>query len=648
MQLNVSKWTDITRSQEDIICLVDLFAHKNPKMRILDLSGQDEKHAGFSETLLNRLRADTAFKRFSSYDRGFISESGGLISRNITSISDLAQDEDGSVQKNRQFDLVVLPLQGDYGRLLSHGLHSVEAFTSPEGTVVASFSTNIGSMLSKVFTSMHVTSIGKHITIGYHSSVREATSKQKSIVLVTGRSDCDFDQLLRKELMEHFGKEVQMISADQLHYESIRSSDIVVTTMELHAPIFDRLDETLMTRIKILTENASNLIWITGCPSIRPEFSLVQGLSRTLRVEQPSLRFFIYSTELPCCEAINSVRRIIGIVDEALTDDFPDTEFMERDGLVFVSRFEPDESMNESFQKRQAQVPADVSLVDILPAQLTIGSVGHFDTFHMKQLPPSTDDLDADYVELDVKAFGLNAKSVYAAAGRIDIKDGMSAFECTGIVTRVGSAVSDLVPGDRILAMALCQLSTVERIPKWSCMKLRNEEDYNSIVTLPTVYATAIHGLCEKANLQAGETVLIHSAAGGVGIAAIQIAQLRGAKIFATVGTQEKKEFLVQEFGLDAENIFSSRDLSFVSGILAATENRGVNVILNSLTGDLLHESWRLCARFGRFVEIGKHDLSSAGRLDMQVFLRSVSFIAIDLVELYHPQNPTSRNSHPL
>jgi NADPH:quinone reductase-like Zn-dependent oxidoreductase len=120
------------------------------------------------------------------------------------------------------------------------------------------------------------------------------------------------------------------------------------------------------------------------------------------------------------------------------------------------------------------------------------------------------------------------------------------------------------------------------------------------------------------------------------------------AKIFATVGTQEKKEFLVRELGLEPESIFSSKDLSFVPGILTATENRGVDVILNSLTGDLLHESWRLCATFGRFVEIGKQDLSSAGRLDMQVFLRSVSFIAIDLAELYHPQNPTSRHSHPV
>jgi NADPH:quinone reductase-like Zn-dependent oxidoreductase len=166
-------------------------------------------------------------------------------------------------------------------------------------------------------------------------------------------------------------------------------------------------------------------------------------------------------------------------------------------------------------------------------------------------------------------------------------------------------------------------------------------------VTLPTAFATAIHGLWEKANLQSGETVLIHSAAGGVGIAAIQVARLRGAQIFATVGTQEKKDFLVNKFGLKPDHIFSSRDASFVPGILAATHNRGVDVVLNSLTKELLHESWRLCAPFGRFVEIGKADLVAAGRLDIQVFLRSASFIAIDLFDLYHHKNPASRERHP-
>lgn len=148
------------------------------------------------------------------------------------------------------------------------------------------------------------------------------------------------------------------------------------------------------------------------------------------------------------------------------------------------------------------------------------------------------------------------------------------------------------------------------------------------------MFATAIYGLVDRANLRKGESVLIHSGAGGVGIAAIQIAHLRGAEVFTTVSTIEKKNFLVETLGVKRENIFNSRDSSFLPGILAVTNHKGVNVVLNSLTGDLLHDSWRCCARFGRFVEIGKRDLTEAGKLDMQVFRRNVSFTAFDVSEL--------------
>lgn len=107
-------------------------------------------------------------------------------------------------------------------------------------------------------------------------------------------------------------------------------------------------------------------------------------------------------------------------------------------------------------------------------------------------------------------------------------------------------------------------------------------------------------------------------------------------KVFTTVSSDEKKKFLVDKLGVKASNIFSSRDTSFLEGIFSATSGRGVDVILNSLTGDQLHATWRCCAAFGRFVEIGKMDLTTAGRLEMDQFLQSTTFTAFDLSHLYH------------
>ena len=160
-----------------------------------------------------------------------------------------------------------------------------------------------------------------------------------------------------------------------------------------------------------------------------------------------------------------------------------------------------------------------------------------------------------------------------------------------------------------------------------------------TVSVLPLVFATAIYALSDRANLQRGETVLIHSGAGGVGIAAIQIAHLKGAEVYTTVSTQEKKDFLVEKLGVKRENIFNSRDSSFLLAIMLATNNRGVDVVLNSLVGDLLHDSFRACANFGRFVEIGKKELTDAGRLDMQIFKRNVSYMAFDVSELCDVDN---------
>ena len=116
-------------------------------------------------------------------------------------------------------------------------------------------------------------------------------------------------------------------------------------------------------------------------------------------------------------------------------------------------------------------------------------------------------------------------------------------------------------------------------------------------------------------------------------------------QIFTTVSTSEKREYLVSTFGLDPAHIFNSRDSSFLDGILEATEGRGVDVVLNSLTGDLLHDSWRVCGEFGRFVEIGKKDIVASGSLDMQLFSRSTTFTAFDLSSLYYHSNPAMQQT---
>lgn len=145
------------------------------------------------------------------------------------------------------------------------------------------------------------------------------------------------------------------------------------------------------------------------------------------------------------------------------------------------------------------------------------------------------------------------------------------------------------------------------------------------------VFITAYVAIYESANIQPGETILIHAGAGGVGQSCIQLAKIRGAEIFTTVGSVAKRDLLINHYGIPKDHIFSSRDLTFAQGIMRMTKGRGVDVAINCLSGDALRATWDLMAPFGRFIEIGKMDIYASARLSMEKFKYCVRFECVDL-----------------
>jgi len=154
---------------------------------------------------------------------------------------------------------------------------------------------------------------------------------------------------------------------------------------------------------------------------------------------------------------------------------------------------------------------------------------------------------------------------------------------------------------------------------------------FTEATAVPLAFATAQYSLCHVARLKCGESILIHSAAGGVGQAAIQIAQSIGAVIYVTVSTPKKKELVMDRYGIDAGHCFSSRHTLFAQQLMRKTAGRGVDVVLNSLSGLALTETWRCIAPLGRFIEIGKRDIAASRSLPMDPFERNVSYSSIDL-----------------
>lgn len=203
-------------------------------------------------------------------------------------------------------------------------------------------------------------------------------------------------------------------------------------------------------------------------------------------------------------------------------------------------------------------------------------------------------------------------------------------LEASGIVKRLGPGVERFKVGDRVCFLNNGSYANRVQVSAERTHAIPDSMSFEDAATIPLVYLTSIYSLFNVANLRKHQSVLIHSAAGGLGIACVQLARYIGAEIYVTVSTEEKRMFLAENYGIPYDRMFSSRNTKFVKEILAATNGRGIDVIINSLTGELLDESWRITADGGTMVELGKKDIIDRNRLSMEPFDRNCSFRAVD------------------
>ena len=240
-------------------------------------------------------------------------------------------------------------------------------------------------------------------------------------------------------------------------------------------------------------------------------------------------------------------------------------------------------------------------------------------------------------IEIAVEATGLNFRDLMWMMGLLPddiLEDGYSGptlgLECAGRVIAVGSSIKHFQVGDRIVCFAPSAFSTHVTIPASHVAKIPNDMTFEAAATIPVAFLTAQYSLITLAKLQRGEWVLIHAAAGGVGTAAIQIAQKRGARIIATAGSPAKRELLR---ALGVEHILDFRSSNFVDQVRQITES-GVDVVLNSLAGEFMERSLSCLRPFGRFVELGKRDYVSNTHVGLRPFRKNLSYFGVDVDQL--------------
>ena len=390
----------------------------------------------------------------------------------------------------------------------------------------------------------------------------------------------------------------------------------VISLLEVESPLVGSWDEEQLLQFQQLIMSATYLLWVT-CGGILNadarslQYAPTTGLLRTLRVELPQITL----PHLDLCPSRNLASRstaellatvLISSTKLNAGSKIHEMELVESNGNIFIPRVVTDASLD-----LELELHSD----DIRPVQgrlhqgdrslrLEIGNPGISEDLRWITDKDAHEPLPEEHIEIRTTHVSLNASDLDTVAGK-DLSPALGR-EAVGLVSKVGSKVVKLRPGDRVVAMNPHSFRThvrqhqklVQRVPE----SVRSEV----AVSLPTSFITAYHALIEIARLGKDESVLIHSAAGGLGQAAIQLAQYIGGEVFVTVGSKSKKNLLAETYGLAEDHILDSRKASLASKALRATKGRGFDVILSSCSGATLRQLSSCLAEFGRFVNFGR------------------------------------------
>ncbi|WP_051385892.1 type I polyketide synthase [Actinokineospora inagensis] len=249
----------------------------------------------------------------------------------------------------------------------------------------------------------------------------------------------------------------------------------------------------------------------------------------------------------------------------------------------------------------------------LLPST-TLDVVGDRTIDNLAFVPVESGDLGPTEVRVAMRAMGVNFRDVAITLGLVPDQQGMGT-EGAGVVVAVGAEVTDLAPGDRVFGVFSTCFGPEATTDRRALARMRPQWSFAEAASVPTPFLTAYYGLVDLAGMAEGDTVLVHAASGGVGMAAVQLARHFGAEPFGTASPAKWSAT-----GLHDDHLASSRSLDFEPRLRAATDGRGFDIVLNSLAGEFVDASLRLLAPGGRFIEMGKTDIRTDAGGDYRAF----------------------------
>ncbi|KAI2478999.1 Polyketide synthase module protein [Pyrenophora tritici-repentis] len=402
-----------------------------------------------------------------------------------------------------------------------------------------------------------------------------------------------------------------------------------ISLLELDMPMLSSLSEPDFHNFRKLVLSSKRLLWVNAGDD--PSMGVIDGIRRTMWSEVAGIDFQVLH--------LSGLKAALhfgpSLVSRILTTEAQDDEYRERNGMLEVARIYNSPKGNADVRHCLEDSVRVQRLADqVKPLTLTIGKPGLLDTLTFIEDDRTKTALGEMEIEVDIKATGINFKDIMAAMGLVGVS--VIGHEASGIVTATGSAAaSRFKPGDRVTLLWEGMHTTKIQIDHRLAVHIPDSMSFEEAAALPMVHVTAYHALINIAKLRRGQSILIHAAAGGVGQAALQLAAYLGLTVYVTVGSDDKRRLLMDKYNIPDAHIFYSRDASFLKAIKRVTGGRGVDCVLNSLSGELLRVSWACLAPFGTFVEIGLRDITNNMRLDMRPFSQSTTFAFINIANFF-------------
>lgn len=424
---------------------------------------------------------------------------------------------------------------------------------------------------------------------------------------------------------------------------SQKTHTILLFLTELGAPYLSSLDAAAFESLQGLLRQARRVFWMNSAAPSSPssaEQHMIRGLARVLFTEKPGLVLATLTFESVFLEVQDYSRLTIMALSKVFftAEDCTayELEYVERDRALQNIRVFDAEALNQKVYEKTTILTKPQFLERSPPLTLSIPKTGLLDSIKWEEDTQHMEELDENQVEIQIQAVGVNFRDLLVMLGKYSAST--VGCECAGIVTRAG-ANCPFVPGDRVCAFLIGCSRTYARCHYELAVKIPEFLSTAEASSLPCTGVTAYYSLITLAQLKREDSILIHSATGGVGQVAVQIAKSVGAEIFVTVGNNDKRLLVKSLYGIPDDHIFSSRDVSFARDIYRVTDGKGVDVILNSLSKEALLASWECIAPFGRFIELGKVDIESNSKLPMLQFSKNVAFfaVAVDHLSFHKP-----------